>query len=348
MSRPVPGYVGYACSYTPLALVLASGFTPYRVLPVTSGPDQAGLHLHDNLCPHVKRILDRALAGDLPDMAGMIFMNSCDPMRRLADAWTKVKGGNVAMIDLPVNGLSRSVDFFARELGRLAGILESWGGDPVTPKRLASGIAATNEIAEALGELEKLQPCGLGGSVIYEAYTACATSPPAEALAFVKGIVGSRSTSMADSDAPKVFVFGNVLVGSEAINLIEACGARVALEDTCMGSRMFRRMEMAEGEVSFTALARAILSGKACARTFDPARPGGIALDMLEAARGCGARGAICHTAKFCDPYLSRLPHVREVFRMEGMPLLVLEGDCTSRSIGQHSTRIEAFLEMLR
>ncbi|MGO9146767.1 MAG: 2-hydroxyacyl-CoA dehydratase, partial [Desulfomonilia bacterium] len=54
-----------------------------------------------------------------------------------------------------------------------------------------------------------------------------------------------------------------------------------------------------------------------------------------------------CHTAKFCDPYLARLPYIREVFRKEGMPLLVLEGDCTMRSMGQHRTRIEAFIEML-
>jgi benzoyl-CoA reductase/2-hydroxyglutaryl-CoA dehydratase subunit BcrC/BadD/HgdB len=68
---------------------------------------------------------------------------------------------------------------------------------------------------------------------------------------------------------------------------------------------------------------------------------------MIESAKACNAAGAICHTAKFCDPYLARLPFIREVFRKEGMPLLVLEGDCTMRSMGQHRTRIEAFIEML-
>jgi len=31
-----------------------------------------------------------------------------------------------------------------------------------------------------------------------------------------------------------------------------------------------------------------------------------------------------------------------------GFPLLLLEGDCTLRSIEQQRTRIEAFVEMLR
>jgi benzoyl-CoA reductase/2-hydroxyglutaryl-CoA dehydratase subunit BcrC/BadD/HgdB len=32
----------------------------------------------------------------------------------------------------------------------------------------------------------------------------------------------------------------------------------------------------------------------------------------------------------------------------ENIPLLLLEGDCTLRSVGQQGTRIEAFVEMVR
>ena len=51
---------------------------------------------------------------------------------------------------------------------------------------------------------------------------------------------------------------------------------------------------------------------------------------------------------KFCDPYLARIPMIRKALQNEGIPMLVLEGDCTTRSIGQQKTRIEAFIEMLR
>ena len=61
MSNPSNEAIGYACAYTPLALLYAAKYRPYRVLPLTESPDLAGLHLHDNLCPHVKRILDRAI-----------------------------------------------------------------------------------------------------------------------------------------------------------------------------------------------------------------------------------------------------------------------------------------------
>jgi len=72
-----------------------------------------------------------------------------------------------------------------------------------------------------------------------------------------------------------------------------------------------------------------------------------MADDILTRAQASGARGVIGQTLKFCDPYLDRLPMVRETLRQAGIPLLLLEGDCSLRSIEQQRTRIEAFIEML-
>jgi benzoyl-CoA reductase/2-hydroxyglutaryl-CoA dehydratase subunit BcrC/BadD/HgdB len=55
----------------------------------------------------------------------------------------------------------------------------------------------------------------------------------------------------------------------------------------------------------------------------------------------------IIHLVKFCDPYLARLPAIRQALREADLPVLVLEGDCSLRSFGQHRTRIEAFVEMV-
>lgn len=83
--------LGYACAYTPLLLIEAAGAEPIRVIPVTDAPEQAGRLIHDNMCPHVKRVLDRAMAPDLPELDGVVWVNSCDAMRRLADAWRQAR-----------------------------------------------------------------------------------------------------------------------------------------------------------------------------------------------------------------------------------------------------------------
>jgi benzoyl-CoA reductase/2-hydroxyglutaryl-CoA dehydratase subunit BcrC/BadD/HgdB len=87
MSSQKNEIIGYACACTPIVLFYAAEFHPYRVLSLTECQDQVGLHLHDSLCPHVKRILDRAMGNDLPELKGMVFMNSCDAMRRLSESF---------------------------------------------------------------------------------------------------------------------------------------------------------------------------------------------------------------------------------------------------------------------
>ena len=61
----------------------------------------------------------------------------------------------------------------------------------------------------------------------------------------------------------------------------------------------------------------------------------------------CPADGRVVAVEDTRDPYLDRLPMVREKLREAGIPLLLLEGDCNLRSIEQQRTRIEAFIEML-
>jgi len=135
----------------------------------------------------------------------------------------------------------------------------------------------------------------------------------------------------------------------EALGLFESCGARIVDEDLCTGSRVFTPIEIREGsEEIFPQLARGLLRRTRCARTLLPGHPGVIAEEVLARAHACQAQGVIACTAKFCDPYIARIPGVREVLRKAGLPMLQIEGDCTMRSFGQHRTRIQAFTEMLR
>jgi benzoyl-CoA reductase/2-hydroxyglutaryl-CoA dehydratase subunit BcrC/BadD/HgdB len=351
MDRPDSPLIGFACAYTPLPLIAAARFTPYRVHPLTEAPDRAGRLLHDNICPHVKRILDRALGGDLPDLAGMVFMNSCDAMRRLFDAWRTIPGGAPAvLIDLPIAADELSVRFFAGELERLSRTLGAWGGRKLTPEGVRRGIDEYNALAGLLKTLAERVGGGTladGPARLQTAFNRAVTSPFAETAIAVRELLAEPAGG-GEPDAVPLYLFGNVLPDPEAFRLFAACGARVAASDLCSGNRLFQAVEIGAGEDLLPGLARAVLGQKPCARTFDPDRPAGIADDILAAARAAGVRGAICHTVKFCDPYLARLAAIRRTLQEGGMPFLVLEGDCTLRSIGQQRTRIEAFVEMLR
>jgi len=345
------GLIGFTCAYTPLPLIAAAEFTPYRILPNVDCPDQAGRLLHDNLCPHVKLVLDRAMSGSIPDLQGVVFMNSCDSMRRLHDAWKKVQPSmNAVIIDLPAVSTELSIGFFRDELERLARTLEAWGGTTIDDAALAESIAMQNRVSALFSELrEKAKRSELkgGSAALQEAYNRAATSSPEESIGFLDGILKERADIKKGEAGVPVYLFGNILPEPEAFTLFESCGAHIVSDDLCTGSRLFAPMETGDGDM-FMNLARGILGRPTCARTFSSEKPGSLGDNIAADARKAGAKGVIGHTVKFCDPYIARMPGVREALKREGFPFLLLEGDCTLRSIGQHKTRIEAFIEMMR
>ena len=344
--------IGFACAYTPLPLLDAAGYTPFRILPMTDCPDHAGAILHDNLCPHIKRILDRALDQDLPDLFGMVFVNSCDAMRRLADAWQKVRSDDHSiLLDLPASADERAVSFFASELSRLADALSRWSNQALTTPEIEASIERYNALDRLLKNLRDRSYGGRlkGGSARMQIINNLASTTPVEESMLHMNQALDEQEPVADAgEKVPIYLFGHVLPDPEAFTFFESCGARIVGDDLCTSSRLFASVDMEGPGDIFLKLAKSILSKPACARTIDPANPIKIAEETLADAQSCGARGVIGHTVKFCDPYLARLPVVREVFREKGFPLLLLEGDCTLRSIGQQRTRIEAFVEMLR
>jgi benzoyl-CoA reductase/2-hydroxyglutaryl-CoA dehydratase subunit BcrC/BadD/HgdB len=341
--------IGFTCAYTPIPLIEAAGFRPFRILPMGDSEDRAGQWLHDNICPHVKRVLDRSLDGDLPsDMAGVIIMNSCDAMRRLADAWRRVKPDDpVICVDLPIQCDERSVSFFATQIKEVASWLGELTGSPLADSDILAATQRFNELSDHFSRLQKCMASGGlegGANRLQSLYNKAATREVAASIDELAQIECGESSRQG---GVPVFVFGNVMPDPEAISLFESCGARIVDEDMCTGSRLFKPVRLEESDDVFTALAKSYLSGDGCARTIDASDPGKAPRDLLERARLAGARGIIGHTVKFCDPYISRMPAIRGFMRAANMPFLLLEGDCTLRSIGQHRTRIEAFIEMI-
>jgi benzoyl-CoA reductase/2-hydroxyglutaryl-CoA dehydratase subunit BcrC/BadD/HgdB len=344
--------IGFTCAYTPLPIIHAAGYVPFRVLPVSDAPDQAGHILHDNLCPHVKRVLDRALAQDLPQLSAMVFLNSCDAMRRLTDAWKRVRPHDRTIIlDLPTTADERSALFFADELARLTHALAEWSGRLVTETEITTSIDRYNELSQLLAQLRNRMQQGQlpGGSArLQEIYNLAATKPLEASLDVVQKMAAETKSFSAVNLGTPVFLFGNIMPDPQAFSLFESSGARIVGDDFCTGTRQFSPIEFSQETSVFLRLAKSSLDQPLCARTFVPRQPGKLAAAIFEEAQASGARGVIGHTLKFCDPYLSRLPMVRQKLKDANLPLLLLEGDCTLRSIEQQRTRIEAFIEMLR
>jgi benzoyl-CoA reductase/2-hydroxyglutaryl-CoA dehydratase subunit BcrC/BadD/HgdB len=347
-------YIGFTCAYTPLALIHAAGYVPYRILPLGDSPEGAGQVLNDNLCPHVKRLLDRAMDRDcdLPNLEGVVFVASCDAMRRLTDAWPRVRPQDrTTMIDLPVAADDSSVTFLAGELSRLTETLAEWGGRKANDADIRESIGLHNSLSGLLESVRGKNYRGAldgGASKLQDLYNKASTWPVQDAIKLVETISNQPDISNVTTNGVPVYLFGNVLPDPSALSLFESCGVRIVGEDLCTGSRVFQPLKVDGPEDPLRQLAAGILSGNRCARTLDASQPGTIAEEVVARTEACNARGVIAHAVKFCDPYFARLPLIRDGLREAGLPLLTIEGDCSMGSFGQQKTRIEAFAEMLR
>jgi benzoyl-CoA reductase/2-hydroxyglutaryl-CoA dehydratase subunit BcrC/BadD/HgdB len=348
MMNNIQHFIGYSCAYTPLPLIHAAGFTPYRILPMGDHADQAGSIMHDNLCPHVKRILDRAMAKDLPEFSGVVFMESCESMRRLADAWQFIhQSDRQALIPLPSHANEKGIAYLSRQLKFLADILSEWSGHPVTNQTIAKSMRLYSDLAQHLNELDQKATAGeLSRSLLQTVLNHSVTKPIEQTFSELDELANQLPPFNPKGRVP-VLLFGNVLPDPEALALFEDSGCLVIGADICTGDRQHTIYDCNETEDTFIQLARSMLSRPSCARTISPTAPGILAKQVVESVQRTGARGVIGHVMKFCDPYLARMPLVFHALKENNIPYLMLEGDCTLRSFGQYRTRVEAFVEML-
>jgi len=341
--------IGFTCTYAPVPIIEAAGFTPFRIFPETDSPEQSGHMLHDNLCPHIKKVLDRALDGDLPELEGMIFVNSCDSMRRLADAWHEARPDDrIILLDLPSSNTDASVAFLADEYKRLLKTLCQWNQTDVSLDHLKTKVDAWNNLSKTLGSIEKIM-----GDNFYPGL-ACEFQRIIN-YAAMHGVDGAfkkvKEVDLDNMQSQKgrvpVSIFGNLLFDPKVFNLFEEWNMHVIDNDFCTGSRFFIPVDYDTSKDLFYAIASSWMDRTPCARTMDITDPGSIAQKIVDRVKAGNARGVIGFTVKFCVPYLARIPMIREGLQKESIPFLMLEGDCTSGSIGQQQTRIEAFTEML-
>jgi len=341
--------IGFTCAYTPVPIIEAAGFSPFRIFPDGDSPEQAGHLLHDNLCPHVKRVLDKGLADDLPDLEGMVFINSCDSMRRLSDAWQTARPDDkVMLLDLPSTTSESSISFLAKEYKRMAQTLFQWNDKEFSAAIVHEKITTWNELATSTGKIEAsiseiFQPGAT--AKIQHIINSAAQDSMAKAISLADDFDFTQSPST--KGAAPVFIFGNLLFDPQVFDLFEEWNMHVIGNDFCTGSRFITEIDQDADDDIFPALAISYLQNTPCARTMNTAQPMAIAQQVVDKARASKAKGVIGFTLKFCDPYLARIPMIREALIKENIPFLMLESDCTMGSIGQQQTRIEAFTEML-
>lgn len=351
--------LGYLCALTPVEIITAAGFSPFRLKGSVHEPiTKADVHMETIVCPLIRSCFDLALKGKYDFLDGIVIPHSCDSLTRSYSTIRYTLGLPYShFVNIPHSTKEISLEFLKAELDMFRRSLGRFVGREITDEALIRSIQLHNENrakVRELYELRKPEPPLMSGTEVIRTLVAAMSLPVEESsqllssvIEEVKGREGKLSGSL------RIMVIGAQIDDEAFIRLIEEGGANVVADSVCVGSREY--FPEAKTTVSpLEALAERYLRGVNCPRTYHEFT-GPTYQDDLEARFGPIGRairefradGVILYILKYCDPFGFEVPARMKYLESLNVPVLHLEDEYSMASIARLRTRIQAFLEMI-
>lgn len=356
IKKPVMGLV---CTYTPIEIIIAAGFHPYRILPTTD-PSLANSYLDSNFCPYVRSCLGEALDKKSEYVNNLIIVNSCDAMRRLYDAWRHyIQGSFIYLLDLPRDDSVKDIQYYQDNLQSLIDELEEKFKIKISEDSLYRAILLCNKTRELLAELSDLyvkEQVSLSAVEFLQIVKGSMLFPQEEYNGllekFIKDVKKEEnilSNSSRTRNKSKILITGTIMDDLSIAEVIEDYGGKIVFVDMCTGNRYFQNQiplgtSKKINNNPLKLLAEYYLSKTPCPRMMNLEKRWEYLLKIIKDNQ---VEGVIFYNLKFCDTSFFELPIIRERLQKYGISSLCLEGEFASSTSGRIKTRIQAFLEVL-
>jgi benzoyl-CoA reductase subunit C len=350
--------IGYFCCFVPDEIISAFDMVPYRLQGSQSAPiDQADAYIEPMACPFVRSCFNLALNGEYDFLDGFVAPHSCDTVERMYHIWRYYKPAPFThFINVPHMMGPSSDEFYHKELEFFIKDLEKWSGKKLDTGKFKEAIRLYNQrraILRELYELRRPDPPLVSGIEITEVLVAGMGIPAAEHVELVKKFIAEVKgrSKPKPQKLPRIFLWGNEIDDIAFIKLIEESGAYVVMDDLCTGSRFFwddvpETNDPLDGIVSRYLHIHCPRSNmpKAETRKKDLENRYGYIHRFI---KEWNANGVIFYIVRYCDTCELEGPDLREYLNERKLPVLMIEDDYSTSTIGQLRTRVQAFLEMI-
>lgn len=350
---------GIFCTYTPQEILYAGGLIPVSLCGTTEDAIKyAERDLPKNLCPLIKSSYGFAVSDTCPyfyfsDI--IIGETTCDGKKKMYELMSDFK--NVHVMQLPQNNSDElSLKLWTNELYKLKRKLEETFDIEITDEKLFDAIKIGNEERNNLRkffELGKLNPSPLSGVTMSGTQDAFGFNFDREAKnkALVEKTeelykLWEKELKGKKSNRPRILITGCPVGGvrEKILTTIENSGADIVVYENCSGVR--EKLELIDETMDnpIEAIAKKYLN-LSCS-VMSPNEKRFKDLDMLIDEYQVDAVIEIvlqaCHTFAVESTKVKRF-----VTDVKNKPYMYIESDYSMNDIGQVSTRIEAFLEMI-
>lgn len=351
--------VGTYCLYVPEEIVRAAGAWSVGICAGAEWAyDQVEQVLPRNTCALIKSMMGFKLGQVCPYLEEadlLVGETTCDGKKKAYEIMGELH--NMHVMELPQMKRDKDVALWRSEIIELMNKIEAMTGKKVTAESLKAAIVEVNDKRRALQRVNAARaasPAPISGKdallatqvAFYDdvpRFTQMMNTLADELEARIE-----RGEGVAPKDAKRVLVTGTpmALPNWKLHDIIERAGGVVVGEEMCTGSRYYDKLVSEDAETLDEMIddiaAKYLDINCAC---FTP--NGGRIDDVVRMAKELGADGVIDYTLSFCGTYQIEAGSVEKAVKAADFPVLRIETDYSAEDVGQLSTRVEAFLEML-
>ncbi len=352
--------IGYLSALGPLEILTAAGVVPIRLKGTVSEPiTKADAYMETIACPFIRNVFDSTLKGKFSFIDGMVMPHQCDSTDKTNNEWRYNLGLPYwHFLNVPHLTDDSSVNFFKSVLGVFIKSLERFTGREITPAALASAVAAHNDnrrAVRALYDLRKADPPLISGTEMMKVLVAAMSLPVDESTSLIRSVteeIKQRPAPANGRPASRLMLIGDQIDDVAIPQIIEAAGARLVTDDISIGGKIYWSDVDATPD-PLTGIAERYLRKLKLPTTF--VSEGDTYDENLEARFGHVRRrikefnvnAVILFVYKYCDPYGFEVPSIKGFIESAGTPVLYLEDEYSTSTLGRMKTRVEAFLEMI-
>lgn len=343
--------IGLLCSYIPEEVIYAAGMLPWRVTGSWNQNVSLALaYRKTNSCPYCTHVLESVLSGELDFLDGVIASSRDQDLVRLLDVWKSLNKTPLPFyMFLPHESSMLACQQFGKEIRKLMGALEDFGGNRIGNGLLKKSIFVHNKTRNLLTQVYRLrrkEEPSLSGAETLGITTSAMVMPKEDFNRRLEGLMPYLQDRKAPVKKfrPRLLVSGDLLDNPAYLRIIEELGCVIAMDDLDSGSRYFWKEVELDLSDPVQALARRYLQRPAGPHMFDWESQAG---QVIQWVRDFNIDGVIELVLIYSQPRQIRVPFFRGKLNQAGIPNISLTRDYHLSSVGQLSTRVQAFLEML-
>lgn len=348
--------VGTYCTFMPQEIAMAAGAVVVSLCSTSDETiEEAEKDLPRNLCPLIKSSYGFGKTDKCPyfyfsDL--VVGETTCDGKKKMYEYMAEFKAVHVMQLPNSANDAA-SRALWKAEILRLQQAVEARFSTPITEAALREAIILKNQERRALANFYRvgqLNPPALSGSDILKVVYGATFRFDKEALIDELNSMAERvhqewQAGKRLASRPRILITGCPIGGAaeKVVRAIEENGGWVVGYENCTGAKATEQCVAETGDVYDALTDKYLAIGCSCISPNDQRLK--MLSQMVEEYQADGVVDVIlqaCHT--YAVESLAIKRHVRQ---QHNIPYIAIETDYSSADIGQLSTRVAAFIEML-